>query len=349
MSSRCFADASSQQPGSDGAPEISQATQTHIVMPATSALPRIFCNVANPPSSSYPHQPNATSASFESQPATNATPAGMHQPHSQQSQCKLEHSMSSDMTYQPITIKPELEDSRRSERIRHAVITSGHAPSFGGEHSGMCQTQHAGTDHFRVPQSQPTLCATRDQQSGHVPPPLGSSQHFDWSACLPYQQPQQQAAGSHVSWQHYAPADALNNYPYQRAFSQPFDAASGLSAPHDQLLMSPKMFSEQELIAWRLLPQQLPHLEELSDFQPNGSMHLLACQPQPDCQDIAEGLSQECMHDTSGSLSGMALPSLCIRIALGPLLWDGECCRCSIAQAIADPAGLSQTTGMCTL
>ncbi len=39
--------------------ERSQCPKAVVVRPAQSALPRIFCSVANPPSSSYPHQPQA--------------------------------------------------------------------------------------------------------------------------------------------------------------------------------------------------------------------------------------------------------------------------------------------------
>lgn len=39
--------------------ERSQCPKAVVVRPALSALPRIFCSVANPPSSSYPHQPQA--------------------------------------------------------------------------------------------------------------------------------------------------------------------------------------------------------------------------------------------------------------------------------------------------
>ena len=40
-------------------PERSQCPKAVVVRPAQCALPRIFCSVANPPSSSYPHQPQA--------------------------------------------------------------------------------------------------------------------------------------------------------------------------------------------------------------------------------------------------------------------------------------------------
>ena len=90
--------------------------------------------------------------------------------------------------------------------------------------------------------------------------------------------------------------------------------------------MSPKMFSEQELTAWRLLPQQLPDLEELSGFEPNGIMPASASQTQPGGPHAAQGPGQEFMQIPSGSLSGTASPwrSLCYASALPfepPFAW----------------------------
>lgn len=72
--------------------ELSQCPKAVVLRPAQSALPRIFCSVANPPSSSYPHQPQAA--------PQDAPPLDITQAPSRRSKRKADSYAATDITTQ---------------------------------------------------------------------------------------------------------------------------------------------------------------------------------------------------------------------------------------------------------
>ena len=257
----------------------------HIVLPAVSALPRIYCSVANPPSSSYPHQPNPPPSSSAAVHDTNA-----QQQQQQQPQCKLEESTSCDLQYHPITIKPEVHSlADQSSQAQHAVITSGHFPVF-------------------------SSTAVKDTRQPHPLPNTACNlplqlQHQDMSYVLDHR-PQmdicsakhnvaayrQDAVSCSEAWQ--PSAYDMDSYNYHNACNGFQHVGDG---QYQDIFAPDKAFNEQELLAWQLMPSEQMQTEAFT-AQAKG-MHSSVSHSEPECPDIGEA-DALARHQSCSSIPG---------------------------------------------
>lgn len=251
---------------------------THIISKSVSALPRIYCSVANPPSSSYPHQANpapSQHACLQGIANQQAAPASTQQQQQQQLHwgCKLEHSTSSGLPHEPVTVKPELQElARQGSQTQHTVVTSGHIPVLSATAAkSTCQ-----------PQPLPESSCHHQQQLGSIMQQQHPQQH-------PPQQQQDQVGMAYSAGQLDYPCSfgackaqphTLEHRQDTSAYCQDWriprsemdtynfgDSGTGLGSAANDLHVpctSGKGFSEQELMAWHLIPPEQAQADVLT-------------------------------------------------------------------------------------
>lgn len=261
-------------------PEAEKIIQPHTVLNAVSALPRIYCSVANPPSSSYLHQPNQAAA-----PPSHTLPVQISDTaeEEQQLECKLEHSMSCDLPYQPVTIKPELqEQASHGHQVQRAVITSGHFHVFStAAVKSTCQpqplatsTSHQLTD--TTTQLHTSMVYPTDQLGAHMPHVAICAAEHELAA---FRQSPVSGSQDWVSSSYDA-----GSYLYQNSCD---DMQAGTGVCQDQApFLTGKAFDEQELMAWQLISPEQMQTGAYTAY--DSGMGFPMHQSEPQCPDIGE-------------------------------------------------------------
>ena len=186
--------------------------------------------------------------------------------------------MSCDMPYQPVTIKPELQEPVcQGRQTQHAVITSGHFHVFStAKVKSICQPQPLTTStslqHTDTTTEQHTSMAfASDQLAGHMPHAEHNLTAF-----------KQHSVSCSQDW---VPSSYdVGSYMYQDVGNGLQDTA-GICQEQGAFLPG-KAFNEQELLAWHLLsPEQM---QSGAYIVPEHGMTFVMDQSKPQGSEVGE-------------------------------------------------------------